>query len=244
MREIPRPSCLVLCGGQGTRLREAVPDQPKSLAEVNGRPFLIYLLEQLASFRCSDVVLCAGYMGEKIQAVIGGRYGRLNIRYSQEDKPLGTAGAIKAAIHYATSETILVLNGDSYIEYDLEKALQQHRDLRASFTMLLARVSNVQRFGIVRINDQQQVTGFSEKPSQNAEPCGLINAGAYLIDRRAIENFPSEAPLSMETNIIPSFLPNQLYGFVSEGRFIDIGTPEAYFSASEFFREFDIQERE
>jgi len=241
MHELRNLSCLVLCGGQGTRLRGVIPDKPKSLAEVNGHPFLFFLLEQIASFGCSEVTLCTGYMGEKIEERVGQQYGRLNIRYSHEKVSLGTAGAVKAAINKVGSGVILVLNGDSYIEYDLKKFFQAHRLTGTSFSMLLARVSDSRRYGLVQMNDRQQVTGFLEKPSDKIGSHGLINAGTYLIERKVVEAFPPQIPLSMETNIIPTLVPSRVHGFVSKGRFIDIGTPASYLEASEFFKELDLR---
>ena len=243
MRELRDLSCLVLCGGQGTRLREVIPDRPKSLAEVNGRPFLFYLLDQIARFGCSAVTLCTGYMGEKIEERVGRQYGRLKIRYSHEKVSLGTAGAVKAAIGKVASRTILVLNGDSYIEYDLEKFSQAHLLTSASFSMLLARVLDSRRYGLVQINDRQQITGFLEKSTDAIGSPGLINAGTYLIQRKVVEAFPTEIPLSMETNIIPALLPSRLHGFVSGGQFIDIGTPASYLEASEFFGKLELHEK-
>ena len=241
MRELRNLSCLVLCGGQGTRLRGVISDTPKSLAEVNGRPFLFFLLEQISSFGCSEVTLCTGYMGEKIEERVGRQYGRLKILYSHEEAPLGTAGAVKAAINKVGSGVMLVLNGDSYIEYDLKKFFQALSLTGTSFSMLLARVLDSRRYGLVQMNDRQQVTGFLEKPNEQIGSHGLINAGTYLIERRVVEAFPLQIPLSMETNIIPTLVPSQVHGFVSGGRFIDIGTPASYLEASEFFKELDLR---
>ena len=107
--------------------------------------------------------------------------------------------------------------------------------------MLLVRVSDSRRYGLVQMNDLQQVTGFLEKPTDKIGSYGLINAGTYLIERNVVEAFPPQIPLSMETNIIPTLVSSRVHGFVAGGRFIDIGTPASYLEASEFFKELDLR---
>src|SRR5437899_2628493 len=107
-------SAAILVGGLGTRLRGIVADRPKVLAEVRGRPFLAYLLDQLVASGFQDVVLCTGYRSEQVKEVFGDGYGPLRIVYSEETVPLGTAGALRLALPLLQSETILVMNGDSF----------------------------------------------------------------------------------------------------------------------------------
>jgi len=105
-------TAVVLAGGLGTRLRSVVADRPKALAPVHGRPFLAYLLDQLAASNCRSVVLCTGYLGEQIRDAFGETYKSLRLRYSQERQPLGTAGALKLALPQIASDLVLVLKAD------------------------------------------------------------------------------------------------------------------------------------
>jgi len=119
MQVISDITAVILAGGLGTRLQPVVPDKPKVLVEVLGRPFLVYLLDQLVSLGLHKVVLCTGYKGDKVQECFGGAYRSLRLLYSREDEPLGTGGALRLALPCFSSDTILVMNGDSYIDADL-----------------------------------------------------------------------------------------------------------------------------
>src|SRR5262245_1827612 len=127
----------VLAGGLGTRLRSVVADRPKVLGEIAGRPFLGYLLEQLADAGLRSVVLCTGYMGDQVRAVFGGSHRGLRLLYSEEPSPLGTGGAIRLAVGQVVSSSVLVLNGDSYCETDLGAFWRAHRAAGSRATLLL-----------------------------------------------------------------------------------------------------------
>ena len=99
----------ILAGGQGTRLRPVLADRPKVLAEVMGRPFLSYLLDQLSSAGARKVILCTGYMGDMVQEVYGGTYKSLHLLYSREDEPLDTGGALRLALPLIDSDCVLVM---------------------------------------------------------------------------------------------------------------------------------------
>ena len=116
MRSLADLTAAILVGGFGTRLRPVVADRPKVLAEVRGRPFLAYLLDQAAAAGLKSVVLCTGYMGDRVQAVFGDTYGELHLTYSQEVVPLGTAGALHLALPLFASAPVLIMNGDSFCD--------------------------------------------------------------------------------------------------------------------------------
>src|SRR3989338_6029269 len=104
----------ILAGGLGTRLRSVIADRPKVLAEVRGRPFLTYIFDQLIAASIKYAVLCTGYLGEKVCDRFGDSYGSLRLAYSQEPSPRGTAGALRLALPLFKSDSVLVMNGDSY----------------------------------------------------------------------------------------------------------------------------------
>src|SRR5689334_8542197 len=109
MNDVP---ALILAGGFGTRLRSVLPDTPRVLAGVNGRPFLACLLDSLADAGVRDVILCTGYRAEQVEREFGSRYGQLSLRYSRETQPLGTGGALRQAVALTQAESVLALNGD------------------------------------------------------------------------------------------------------------------------------------
>lgn len=229
----PNITAAILAGGLGTRLRAVVTDRPKALAEVHGRPFLSFLLDQLAAARIRDVVLCIGYRGEQVRAAFGDAYGGLRLRYSQERELLGTAGALRLALPLLQSDPVLVMNGDSFCETDLRAFARWHWERGAEATLLLVRVPDAGRYGRVEVDAAGRVLRFEEKGS-TGDP-GWVNAGVYLLSRRLLGTIPAGRPVSLEHQVFPAWIGRGLYGYRTAGRFLDIGTPEAYAMAEAFF---------
>ena len=223
----------ILAGGLGTRLRPVVVDRPKVLAEIRGRPFLTYLLDQLVATGIQYVVMCVGYLGEQVRVMLGDSYGDLQLVYSQESSPLGTAGALRLALPLLNSDPVLVLNGDSFCDFGRGALLAWHRACKAAATMALITTNDTRRYGRVHVDDEGVVVSFDEKGG-NSNP-GWINAGVYLLARPLIQTIPENRAVSLEREMIPVWIGKGLYGYRSEGRFLDIGTPEAYTAAEQFF---------
>lgn len=223
---------VILAGGLGTRLRSAVPDRPKCLAPINGRPFLAWLLDYLSDAGVRRAVLCTGYLGAMVQEAFGSRYGQLSLWYSQEPAPLGTGGALRAALDQTEASTWLVLNGDSLCRADLAAFLQRHRAQASQLSLLLTHVPDTGRFGRVVCDAAGRIVRFVEK-GHEAGP-GWINAGVYLIERRVIESIPPQQAVSLEREVFPRWIGCGLYGHCAAGEFLDIGTPESFASAGEY----------
>lgn len=226
-------SAAILAGGLGTRLQEVVSGRPKVLAEVRGRPFLSYLLDQLAAAGIRDVVLCTGYRGEQVQDRFGLAYGSLRIAYSEEQVPLGTAGALRLALPLLKSETILVMNGDSFCNLSLSAFWHWHHQRNAQASLVLVRTADAGRFGRVQVDAEGKVTGFEEK-SAGGIP-GWINAGVYLLAVSRIQTIPEKGAVSLERTMFPAWIREGVYGYQCPGSFLDIGTPESYAAADRFF---------
>lgn len=215
---------IVLAGGFGTRLREMVPDLPKPLAPVAGRPFLEILLAMLARKGFTRVVLSLGFMSEKIISHFGNRYAGIDLVYEVESQPLGTGGAIRAALTRCETDHVFILNGDTYLEIEaveIERLWQtsQHP------VIVVREVPNVARFGSVKMRDGQ-IQRFFEKG--NTGP-GLINAGCYVLPKDILDEFSLGKSFSLETDFFAENLQRiRFEGFVTRGRFIDIGVPEDY----------------
>jgi len=171
-----------------------------------------------------------------VERELGGTHGAVRLRYSPETVPLGTGGALGLAAANLASDPVLVLNGDSYCHADFPAFLdfhQQHPDRPAIF---LTRVSDVSRYGQVVLGDEARVTRFAEKSAPTTPPTpGYINAGIYLLPQALIAGIPRGRAVSIEREIFPAAIPAGLYAFRSESPFIDIGTPESYRAAEEFF---------
>lgn len=242
MPDLGSLTAVILAGGFGTRLRPVVADRPKVLAEVGARPFIAYLLDQLSRAGIGHVVLCTGHLGAQVQALLQDRYRDLDLVYSQEPVPLGTAGALRLALPLFNSDPVLVMNGDSYCEADLTAFWAWHHARNASATLLLTAMADAGRYGLVQIDTDGRVLGFAEK-REKGQP-GWINAGVYLIGRRLIETIPSMRPVSLEQEMFPAWIEHGLYGCRSDGRFVDIGTPDSYAIADEFFAPTGVGKRQ
>lgn len=224
---------LILAGGLGTRLDRALPNLPKSLAPIRGKPFLNYLLDQIDEAGFRKVILCTGYLGELIREEFGNFYRGLSLFYSRETEPLGTAGALRLAVPLIKTDICLVMNGDSYIDIDLNDFLQWHLARRFKGSIVLKRKQKPIRYGTVELNNRGIIKSFCEKTAEKG-PC-WINAGIYLFSRNLLKSLPRGQNLSLERQAIPFWLKYKLGGYCLHSKFIDIGTPESLKKAKTFF---------
>ena len=215
---------IILAGGFGTRLRELVPDLPKPMAPVAGRPFLEILLSALARKGFTRVVLSLGFMATKISDHFGASYAGMTLVYEVESRPLGTGGAIRAALSRCTSDHVFIFNGDTYLDLEVDELENLWQRSRRP-VIVVREVPDTARFGRVEMNGGQ-ATAFLEKGMAGT---GLINAGCYVLPRRALDAFPLGENFSIETEYLSKeFGRTSIDGFVTRGRFIDIGVPEDY----------------
>jgi NDP-sugar pyrophosphorylase family protein len=216
----------ILAGGLGTRIRSLYPDRPKPLIPIRGKPFLEHQIEQLRDQGFRDFVLCVSYRADQIadHFQAGAAWG-VRIRYSYEQAPLGTAGALRHAAPYWAG-TCLVLNGDTFINTNFQILIAAHQAQPDAIGSLgLVAVPDTSRYGQVLIDPQQHITDFREK-DQSASG-GWINAGVYVLDPAVLDLIPSGRPVSIEREIFPALAARQrLYGFPLDGAFVDMGTPE------------------
>lgn len=223
---------VILAGGLGTRLRSVVGNCPKVMAPVNGRPFLTILFDQLLEAGFKEVILCTSYRADFLKETLGFSYNKLKIRYSYEQKPLGTGGALRNALHTVNTESILLMNGDSYINIDISFFINWYLENGHKAALVLTKVLDATRYGTVKINFKGQVISFEEK-NQNAKQ-GFINAGVYIFDKSLLLSIPCGQAFSLEREFLQT-LTKRLYGFQCQGAFIDIGTPDSYSKAQSFF---------
>lgn len=226
-------TAVILAGGTGIRLRSVVTDRPKVLAEVFGRPFVTYLLDQLAAAGVTYGVMCIGYLGAQVEATLGERYGSLRLSYSREASPLGTGGALRLAVPMLRSDPVLAMNGDSFCHADLNDFCRWHRARGARGTLLLTEVPDTRRYGRVQVDAHGRVRRFEEKG--DAAGPGRINAGIYLLTQEVLRAIPTDTAVSLEREVLPAWIGRGLYAYPGNGAFLDIGTPEAYARAEQFF---------
>ena len=229
---------VVLAGGLGTRLRGEVSDLPKVLAPINGTPFLDILLNYLNKWDCvGNVIIAVGYMADKvIERYNNSTEYNYEILFSVEEKPLGTGGAIKKALQCVKTGDFLVLNGDSYTDLCLNAFMKKHIEKNAMMTVVLVEVDNASRYGKVKLDKENKIVFFEEKNSESSKR--YINAGVYLIKKSLFGEVKENKVLSLEKELMPVFLDKDVYGYVSYGKFFDIGTPETYKAADMYLKEF------
>jgi D-glycero-alpha-D-manno-heptose 1-phosphate guanylyltransferase len=233
----PAFDTIILAGGVGSRLRSVVRDRPKCLATINGRPFLSHLLDRLAQAGVNDVILSTGYMAEQVENTFGNQHGPTALRYSREETPLGTGGGARHALSLCRHGYVLVINGDSFFDFDWSDFFAWFGSTPMRLGMVLAWIEDSRRYGQVIMDREGQVLRFQEK-NEAAGP-GWINAGIYLIEKTALTDFSSQGAFSLERDFFPAQIGHGFLARGYHGRFIDIGTPESYAAAGEFFASMD-----
>jgi mannose-1-phosphate guanylyltransferase len=229
---------LILAGGEGTRLRPLTSTIPKPVVPLANRPHMAFMIEWLRRHGVEDVILACGFMAADVRRVLGdGETLGVRIRYVEEPEPLGTGGALRYAGDLL-AERFLMLNGDVLCDFDISAQLEQHERSRARATLALYAVEDPSAYGLVHLNENGSVSEFLEKPSSDEYDSNRINAGIYVLERSVVEEMPPPGTtISIERDVFPKLVGRGLHGFVGEGYWLDIGTPERYLQAN-----FDILE--
>lgn len=224
---------LVLAGGEGTRLRPLTYTTPKPVIPLAGRPFLSFMLDWLRGHGVTEAILSCGFRSDDVRHVLGDIYEGMRLRYIVEDEPLGTAGPVRLAFDQGVlAQRLLVLNGDTLTDLDLTAELAQHERTGARVTLALAAVEETASYGVVPTGAGGRVEAFLEKTEGEA-PTNRINAGAYVVDRDVVETLiPGGRAVSFEREVFPALVGDGLYGYATEGYWIDIGTPQRYLEAT------------
>jgi NDP-sugar pyrophosphorylase family protein len=221
---IDAPDLLVLCGGQGTRLRSVLSDRPKPLVMIGSRPFIEFMIAPFVRQGIRRVILCTGHLGHHFEKWYADHPPTFELIFSREPTSLGTAGAIRHASRLIASDTVVVANGDSVCDVDLRKLLARHAEAKSRATLTLIKADHRSDAGIVAMDDRHRVTAFCEKGV--GRPGEFHNAGIYVFDRSVIELVPAIGPSSLEIDWLPTLIPLGVYGFFCQERLYDIGTPD------------------
>ena len=225
---------LILCGGKGKRLKKISGRIPKPMVCIGQRPFLDIIIEALRGEGFKRFILGIGYQAAFIKKYYKEhKIPGIEIVFSQENKPLGTGGAVKNAKRLIKSKAFLVLNGDSFSKFDVKKFISFFGRKKAESLILLRRVKNSRDFGSITIDGGAEITSFSEKTLRHRQ--GLINGGVYLFGKSVFSKMPRKTRFSLEYDFFPKRVGHGMYGYKDPGFFIDIGTPERYFAAQKYF---------
>ena len=228
---------LILAGGEGTRLRPLTSTVPKPVVPLVDRPFIVFMLDWLRSHGVDDVVMSCGHLAHGVRNVLGdGSAFGVRIRYVEEPRPLGTGGAVKLA-EPLLDDRFLMLNGDVLTDFDLGSQIAHHEAVGATATLALTPVADPSNYGLVRTTPAGEVTDFIEKPSADSVDTSNVSAGVYVLEREVLGILEPDQPASIERDVFPRLSRGDLYGYVFDGYWLDIGTPERYLEAT-----FDILE--
>ncbi|MEK6986108.1 MAG: NDP-sugar synthase [Candidatus Thermoplasmatota archaeon] len=235
---------IILAGGYGTRLRPLTYTRPKPLLAVAGRPMIEWVIDRLPP-EVKRVIVAVNWKAQALGTYLANRPAkaagdRCEFIVVKEDEPLGTAGAVKNCAKFLTSDSFFVLNADIVSEMDLAAMMRAHKAAHAVGTIALKEVplADVVNFGVIQPGaatpaGTTEIKGFVEKPKDPAlAPSRLINAGAYLLERRILDLIPSGKMVSMEKEIFPQLIPQGFHGFGIDGPWIDVGDPKRLLEAS------------
>lgn len=227
---------LLLLGGFGTRMRPFTITKPKALLPLLNVPFISYQFELLKKYGINEIVLGVGYKGEDFKeiAFIGKKMG-LKIFLSFEKKPLGTAGGIKNAEKFLKGkEPFFVFNGDILADFDLGEIIDFHKSKNAYITIGMVRVDNPSSYGLIVTDENMRIIKFIEKPKPEEAITDTINAGVYIFQPEVLEEIPEGIEVSVEKETFPLLLEKgkEIYGYIHNGYWLDVGTIEKYKKAS------------
>ena len=234
MPDLKVPDAIILAGGKGTRLASEVPAVAKVTARVAQEPFVRYIIDFLTSQNVSHIVLSVGHLAEQVLACITQlSLKKVKVDFAIESEPLGTGGAIGYASTYTTTDPILVVNGDTYCDFSLSDMMRFHDNKKSSVTIAVSAANDSSRFGTVDIDMNDEITAFREKNPNHGR--AFVNAGAYLISREMMMNIKKRQKFSFENEWLPNLCGHGLFGWNGVESFIDMGTPDSFRQANDFF---------
>ncbi len=221
---------LILVGGEATRLRPLTCNTPKAMVPVLNTPFLEHVVRHLRAHDVKEIVLALRHLSESMKDYFGdgSRFG-VRLIHVLEDKPMGTAGAVKNAEKYL-DESFFVLNGDVFTDLDFTAMRRYHLEKGAKVTISLFPVEDPTAYGLIETTAEGRVTRFLEKPGWDQVTTNNINAGTYILEPEVLSNIPPDTKYSFERQLFPLLLQAgvSIYGYESPGYWLDIGTPAKY----------------
>lgn len=222
---------VVMAGGEGTRLRPLTQNRPKPLVPVVNKPIAQHIVEHLRRAGITDIVITLYYLAEEIQKYFGdGSELDVNLIYSIEDTPLGTAGSVKKAENYLNEDTYIIVSGDALTDIDVAKALAFHREKKSEATLVLQHVENPLEFGVVMTEEDGRVRRFLEKPSWGEVFSDTVNTGMYILEPSVFKLMEPGRNYDWSQDIFPRMLAEgrPIYGYVMEEYWTDVGSLDQY----------------
>ena len=225
---------MILCGGEGRRLKKISGSVPKPMVSIGGRVFLDIMIGHLKRLGFKRIILGIGYQAQFIRKYYSQhKMPGVEIIFSEEKKPLGTGGAVKKAKRFIKNKSFLVLNGDTFSKFNAKKFIEFYQQKKAKLLILLRRAKSNKDYGAITVDRNSKITSFNEKDTSGSN--NFVNGGIYLFSQSALVQMPKQEKFSLEYDFFPKMIGKGLYGYHKGGFFIDIGTPARYFEAKKYF---------
>lgn len=229
-------TAIILAGGKGTKLRPYTYEIPKPLLPVHGKPLLEYTLINLKRSNIKNVIICIGYLGDKIKSYFGdgSKYG-IHITYSQEGKPLQTGGALFKTKSLLKNKPFIVMHGDVLTNFDLRDLISFHTENKSIGTIALTSTAHPTEFGQLTLHGIKLIN-FFQKTKETEIKSNLINCGIYIFEPDIFSYFPKSLEFLLEDVIENLIQKKKVNGFVFEEQWFDVGNPENYERAIKNFK--------
>lgn len=216
---------VILAGGMGTRLRPYTTVFPKPLVPIGDKPILEIVIEQLANNGIKEIIMAVGHLAELIKAYFGsGEKFGVKIKYSREDKPLGTAGPL-GVFREELNETFLLMNGDILTDLRYSEFIEFHKKSNVIATIGITKRNVDIDYGVLELNSEQNISKWIEKPTIDY----LVSMGIYVLEPKAIEHIPKDTKYDLPQLVIDLVNSNEkVKGYMFDGYWLDIGRVEDY----------------
>jgi len=225
---------VIMAGGTGSRLRPITIERPKPMIPIASKPVMGHILDLLKRHNIIDTVVTVQYLATQVQDYFGnGNSLEMNIRYSVEEVPLGTAGSVKNS-QDLLDDTFLVISGDSLTNINLTKLVEYHKENKSLATLALYRLSDPVDYGIINLNSEGQISRFQEKPGRGSVMSDYVNTGIYVLEPEILDFFDPNVPFDFSNDLFPMLHEKgyPLYGYVAEGYWCDVGNIAEYLRAT------------
>ncbi|MBR3837634.1 MAG: NDP-sugar synthase [Clostridia bacterium] len=227
---------VILAGGRGERLRPITDTRPKPLVPVLARPVMDYCLSLLAHHGVTEAFVTTHYLADQIRHRYGKSAFGMDLSYSREDAPMGTAGAVKLLESKLLDEELFfVMSGDALCDFDLTEATRFHKEKKADVTIVLSSVKTPLEYGVVLADTFERIFAFAEKPDWSETFSDLVNTGVYILSPKILDRIPEGKTFDFARDLFPLLLREgcALYGYKDEGYWCDIGKIPALYRCNQ-----------
>ena len=224
---------VIMAGGEGSRLRPITCTMPKPMVPLLNKPTIDYCVELLKKNGVTDITVTLHYLPDMIREHLkdGEAFG-VNITYCVEERPLGTAGSVRAAAGDC-DDTVIVVSGDAMTDINLREVMDAHKTRGAQATIVLKRVSVPTEYGVALLDAEKNITRFLEKPQMSEVFSDLANTGIYVLEPEVLKKIPEGVQYDFSKELFPAIMADgvKLHGYVAKGYWCDIGDIRQYAQA-------------